>query len=396
MKVLITLSAGLMFLLLCAATTAAESPYDKAQPFKVLKVGWPGLPQRSPQQNSSEDEEDDGKKERQRVRWSDSFDREGAGWDWALSVAVKDNRLFTAGMTETASGGSVFSIRAYNANGGQLLWENHYDREEALGDGAGDVAVEDGRVFVAGWSQTSAGGYSFSVRAYDAIGGRLLWENHFDREGELEDWANKIVVKGNKVFAVGATETEAGGFALTVRAYDACTGRLLWQNYYDREGAGWDVAYAVTVEGDKVFVGGTTETTEGGFAFTVRVYDARNGSLLWQDNYDREGNLSDWVTSMVTSGDRLFVAGATETTEGGLAMTVRAYNARNGQLLWDDNYDREGTGWDGAFNVAVHGDNVFAVGATETEAGGSGYTVRAYRDRGHSHSPSVSLPSHKL
>jgi hypothetical protein len=52
---------------------------------------------------------------------------------------------------------------------GDLLWQRHYDREGALDDGASDVAVSPvgSSVFAAGRIETSAGGWAFSVRAYE-------------------------------------------------------------------------------------------------------------------------------------------------------------------------------------------------------------------------------------
>jgi len=48
----------------------------------------------------------------------------------------------------------------------------------------------------------------------------------------------------------------------------------VWGDYYDSVGDGLDVATAIAVKGDKVFVTGYTETSPGGYAFTVRAYSA--------------------------------------------------------------------------------------------------------------------------
>jgi hypothetical protein len=55
----------------------------------------------------------------------------------------------------------------------------------------------------------------------------------------------------------------------------AAPGSLLWGDYYDREGALIDEAYAIAVQGNRVFVAGTTQTAVGGLAFTVRAYSAK-------------------------------------------------------------------------------------------------------------------------
>ena len=212
----------------------------------------------------------------------------------------------------------------------------------------------------------------------------LLWQNVSNREGNLWDYAASVAVKGDRVFAVGESETTAGSSAFTVKAYDASNGKLLWENYYDREGAGWDGAYKVVVEGDKIFVSGQTETAAGGLAFTVRAYGAKKGKLLWENNYDREGSFQDGAGNVVVVNNTVYAAGQTKTAAGS-AFTVMAYNASNGELLYRDYQTPEASkqeNW--AVGIAIEkntdtGDKVFVAGTTETTAGGMGFAVRAYK-----------------
>jgi len=179
----------------------------------------------------------------------------------------------------------------------------------------------------------------------------------------------------------------------------AAPGSLLWGDNFDREGTGYDVATPIAVTGTTVFVAGATETSAGGAAFTVRAYSAKDGSLLWGDNFDREGDLDDIANAVAVQGKKVFVAGLTRTSAGGAAFTVRAYSAKDGSLLWGDNFDREGTGYDVATTMAVRSrvsvaeatydggewkvkivrrTTVFVAGATRTSAGGAAFTLRAY------------------
>jgi len=97
----------------------------------------------------------------------------------------------------------------------------------------------------------------------------------YDREGAMHDVANAIAVQGNRVFVAGRTGTSAGGDAFTVRTYSAIDGSILWEDMYDREGAMHDVANAIAVKGNRVFVAGSTGTSAGGDAFTVRTYSVK-------------------------------------------------------------------------------------------------------------------------
>ena len=313
--------------------------------------------------------------------WQDVYNREGNLLDYAADVAVKDGRVFVVGDSETTAGSSAFAVRAYDAKNGALLWESNYDREGEGFDEAGHVVVDGNKVFVSGTTVTATGGNAYTVRAYNARNGALLWQNNYDREGDLFDMSWGMTVKDNRVFAVGTTETDASGAAFAVRALDATNGNLLWEDNYDREGGVsiWDAAYRAVAKGNRVFVTGQTGSIAGGSAFAVRAYNATNGNLLWQDNYDREGEGYDWAYETVVEGNKLFVVGGTDTAAGGNAFAVRAYNVTNGNLLWQDNYDREGDLYDATWGVAVRNGRLFVIGESETAAGGSAFAIRAYK-----------------
>ncbi len=163
-----------------------------------------------------------------------------------------------------------------------------------------------------------------------------------------------------------------------------------WDNFYNWERDLYDVARAVAVDsnGDRVFAAGYTTTTTGvlagGVAFTVRAYNASTGAHLWTGSYDREGTKSDMANAVAVSPDdtRVFAAGYTTTAAGDTAFTVCAYNASTGSPHWRKFYDREAGSKlaDRANAVAVSpdGTKVFAAGYTSTTAGGTAFTVREY------------------
>ena len=80
--------------------------------------------------------------------------------------------------------------------------------------------MQGSRIFVAGFSRNAAGNDDFLVRAYDARHGDLLWEDQFDKAGDL-DGAAAIAVQGRRVFAAGEGTNAAGNLDFLVRAYNA-------------------------------------------------------------------------------------------------------------------------------------------------------------------------------
>lgn len=323
----------------------------------------------------------------------------------AIAVSPDGSKVFAAGYTTTSEYGMTFYVLAHDGTDGAILWEDFFLAEITnLPDEAKAVAVSPNgsMVFVAGYTSTSAGGRAFSVLAYDATDGKVLWQKQIDRKGDLDDVANAVAVSpdGSKVFAAGYTTSPKGGKAFYVIAYNATNGVMLWEDYNNKAGNLADEANAVAVspDGSKVIAAGYTSTSAGGKAFSVRAYNAINGKLRWQKRIDIEGKLDDKANAVAVSGDgrKVFVAGYTSTrtppdAPSVPAFSVMAFKAASGKLLWRSQFKRIGGGKDlpnKTNAIAVFGDNVFAAGYTTTTTGGSAFTIRAYRPQ------RVTYPTH--
>ena len=107
-----------------------------------------------------------------------------------------------------------------------------------------------------------------------AKGGGLLWDDQFDK-GVGVNAARAITAQGNRVYAAGRGETAGGDDEFVVRAYDAKTGDLLWDDQFDN-GGGRNIANAITAQGNMVYAAGRGRTAGGNVdEFVVRAYDAR-------------------------------------------------------------------------------------------------------------------------
>ena len=269
---------------------------------------------------------------------------------------------------------------------GALLWQDQFDGaaefslEKSL-DRANAVAVQGERVFTAGFVDNMHSSRDFTVRAYDAGTGELLWQDQFDGTAGGFDEAKAIAVQGEQVFAVG-TVTNLGSFAdFTVRAYAAGTGELLWQDQLDGTAGGFDEARAIVVQGEQVFTAGTVTNFDSGSDFTVRAYNAGTGKLLWQNQFDGTVEFSldrvnfDRANALTVQGERVFAVGVVR--DDGFAyegsFTLRTYAAETGELLWQDQFAGTAGGFNEASAVAAQGQRVFAVGTIDGK-----FTVRAY------------------
>ena len=112
----------------------------------------------------------------------------------------------------------IWSVRAYEAHSGLLLWEDHFDRAGGHDTDFG-IAAGEGLVVAAGRTMDAAGNLDWTVRAYEPRTGTLLWEDHFDRAGGLEE-AVAVAIAGGQVIVAGQSANAAGNQDWSVFAYD--------------------------------------------------------------------------------------------------------------------------------------------------------------------------------
>lgn len=145
-----------------------------------------------------------------------------------------------------------------------------------LFDRSQGVTILGGRVFASGWFQTAAAGFDFVVRAYDLHDGTVLWQQRIARGGNFE-FAELIGAKGNRVYAVGRVLGVTRTSDFSVFAFDAHTGAILWKSVLDTSGA--DVALSLSEQGDRVFAVGLVNNFVD---LLVRAYSGLTGAVLWE------------------------------------------------------------------------------------------------------------------
>ena len=208
-------------------------------------------------------------------------------------------------------------LRAYDATSGTLRWESQPHVVDAT-EAVSALAEADGRVFA------TVTAYRFPiasepwvVRAFDAATGTLLWEE--DRAEGRTSRATGLAAGGGRLVVAGRLSAGEEGASPVVRAYDAATGTLLWQDVGDSDAFRLDTSIVATRDG-RVFVGDSSPPNT-----RIRAYDTASGVRLWIAEFP-SGSLLD----LVTSTDRLFVS-ASVAKGGG---EVRAYDANTGSLAW--------------------------------------------------------------
>ncbi len=262
--------------------------------------------------------------------WTARYDQ-GAGENAATAVTANDNLVVAGGYGDTSGGDQLLLVRAYDPDSGSFRWNYTYDR----GGGSNEVhamASGDGLVVAAGSGRDAAGDDAFLVLAFDPDTGALLWQDAFEGGGG-ENGAMAVTVSDDGVFVAGYDETAAGDREFVVRGYDPASGAVLWTDRFDHGGY-WDGAVAIADMDGMVFSAGVGADEDENANLIVRAYDATSGDLVWED-IRGDGSAASTLDAF---GGQVFVSGV----EAGPRFVVRAYDADTGDLQWSDAIEKDG------------------------------------------------------
>lgn len=306
------------------------------------------------------------------VLWTRQWDM-GTGVSEPYAMAAAGDRVLVAGRYQgTPDSPNQWLVRAVHTRTGAPLWTDlgtpPGDEQRAYG-----IAVSGNRVFVVGSCADVGAPSDWLVRAYDAASGRVVWTDRYDFD-DCSDSAKAVAVLNNRVFVAGYGELPSGDTHLIVRAYNARNGQVLWTRPYGVQGY-TKKPCGIAVSGNRVIVTGYSGLSPGGSSLVgmVRAYNARNGHLLW-DVVDDSYTPDDYK-ALAVSGDQVFVVGESSTNY--LDWAVKVYNLGTGALLWSDSYDLAG-GFDFTSGLAVSGNTLFVAGSSETSSLDLDWMVRAY------------------
>ena len=314
-----------------------------------------------------------------------------------MAVSPDGSRVFVTGALD-----GMTATAAYTSSGTRL-WLKRFDGDptQCCADGGDAIAVspDGGTAYVTGQTQSLLQGISDQVTiAYDAATGDDLWTEVYDR-GSMDgdentdsqnDYGFGIVVSpdGGTVFTAGEADIVLGDTITTdynTLAYDAATGDLDWQSWYDG-GHGGDFGRAIDIgpDGAAVYVTGFSDSASYSAAATV-AYDTSNGDQLWAKRYEGPAGFHDSGLSLdvSTDGASVFTTGGTGGTGSGTAdwdMFTAGYDTADGGKLWSKVMAGRLDGYDFGRSVMVSpdGTKVFTLGHSLGESGNYDITTVAY------------------
>ena len=189
--------------------------------------------------------------------------------------------------------------------------------------------------------------------------GQMLWEEQIDKGDSIDDIAWTVCIDGDRVFVAGTSNAVGATRNMILRAYHATTGALLWE--VQRAGVS---PTAITARSDRVFVAGSNNVSNAYMA----AFNVRKGNLIWEDA-STPGSFRG-----VQIQDQE-VVGAGSSLRGSL---VRVYHAPNGNVVWQ-HITAPQAGFQQALSaVALSNDVVYVTGISGQDFVYTEFLMRAY------------------
>lgn len=312
-----------------------------------------------------------------------------------LAVSPDGSEVYVAAITTAAGGGLDYLTLAYSARDGRQLWQAIYSGVKPNADDAVFGIAVDSKtdmLYITGWSAGTADydndyatvAYALGHQAAShpnngrghayghdrgPVAGQQMWVARYDGIGaDKSDRANAIAVDptGARVFVSGDSYNSTGGYSYGTVAYDAATGKQLWEAAYNGGRGGFNSATLVTATASAILVSGqaTAPSSSDGNDATTVAYDAATGRQLWassvaparSDDYSRAIRLSpDHKTAYLVTSDIPIVP-----YTGLTRLTLTALDVATGATRWQSTLD-------GGLLDALAGESV-AVGSDGTVA----------------------------
>ena len=259
---------------------------------------------------------------------------------------------------------TAFPAPSAAAAPGEQAWASTYDGGVTNGfDLAHAIAASaDGaRVYVTGESDAANGHRDYATVSYAAATGAQAWAVRYDNGSD--DIASSIAVSPDRsrIFVTGTSNVDLGGANADYAtvAYDS-TGHEVWVKRAGGLARDDAVALAVSPDGSRVFVTGTSNSATTARDYLTIAYNAATGARLWTRRYDNAAmqiGVGDQAASLVVSpdGTRLYVTGGSESPTTSFDYATVAYNAASGAQIWVRRYDGPTHQSDRASALALNG-----------------------------------------
>lgn len=207
--------------------------------------------------------------------------------DLSSRVQVKPWAIVVAGVGYENAETSKLTVKTYDAESGVILTDETFELDVREDAASMDSAPRE-RIFAGGVGPGGDGLSSFTLRAYDAATGKFLWEgllnltagNH--EAGSPYQVVAHLVTPQATVTRIRNQETIDGQPQFFLRAVDQATGQLAWTDHFS---AG---VFARTEHVNRAVVGQTEELAalSQQIEFRIRMMDNQGRQVKWEDTIE--------------------------------------------------------------------------------------------------------------
>lgn len=306
----------------------------------------------------------------------------GPGFDAPNAVAVDPNSGLIVVSASSFEATSDFRTLAYSPTGEQL-WTATYDGAGGLEYPTG-LAIDPvtGTIVVSGPSAGASGRSDFATVAYSPEG-QQLWTARYAGRGAMEDFPVGVAIDSGRVYVAGSSRNAGSEGAIVTVAY-SMTGRQLWTTSYAPADAYAYTADDIAVDSrtHTVLVLGTRGSGIGSNGDFVTLAYTPTGQQRWVTSYASGADGDDLPVALAVDPRRgtVYVAGSSDRPDFlGFEFTTIAYDVGAGDELRVDSYSRSPTGgYVRGLAVDPRTGNVYVTGDQSGGDTGTDYTTVAY------------------
>jgi len=200
---------------------------------------------------------------------------------------VKPRAIVAAGIGYENAETSKLTVKTYDAESGVILTDETFDLDVREDAASKDSAPSD-RIFAGGVGPEGNGLSSFTLRAYDAATGKFLWEGELNltagnhEAGSPHQVVAHLVPPQATVTRIRNQEIIDGQPHFFLRAVDQATGQLAWTDHFS---AG---VFTRTEYVNRAVVGQTEELAAPfqQIEFRIRMMDSQGRQVKWEDTIE--------------------------------------------------------------------------------------------------------------
>ncbi len=236
---------------------------------------------------------------------------------------------------------------------GEILWKIHSGGPSRQADRGWSIVVgPDGNPVVTGVLATTVDpAYFCTIKLRSADGGEI-WNrtilgaiNYIEREA---GWL--AVCDDGDIVMASRTWAGSSSYDVVLHRYDAADGAIVWQKQYDSPSHAGDDANRMVRDaaGNLIVVG-----VRGG-DFMVLLFEPAQGELVWSASYNGPANGYDAAAAAAAGpAGEILVTGFSGGVGTGWDYLTAAYDPSDGSLLWEERYDPGDSQSDEAKAIAV-------------------------------------------